>query len=179
MPYLVGTVAAAGITAYTVLVQPEGLPWNYFPAKIAWTWLLAGLPLLLVPFAHPKVGPGRAPRRSSAVRSRPGALALSPVTSPVLPNHLAWLQSGQAPTRTIAEWDQPDAASLRLAVGLGHPRTRYVVYAVSPEDDRLTNFWLAAYDPYDGRTDQNEFITWGYYETGTAADVCALLDLQP
>jgi hypothetical protein len=108
-----------------------------------------------------------------------GTLALSPVTSPVLPNQVAWLQSGLAPTQTIAEWDQPDVASLRLAVRLGHSRTRYVVHGVSPEDDRLTNFWLAAYDPYDGPTNRDEFITWGYYETGTVADVCALLVLQP
>lgn len=180
VPYLVGTVAAAGIVAYAVAVQAEGLAWNYFPAKIAWTWMLAGLPLLLVPFAHPRVAPGR---RLTTVTGAAGvvlgALALSPVTSPVLPNQVAWLQSGLTPTQTIAVWDQPDVVSLRLAVSLGHPRTRYVVYGVSPPDDRLTNFWLAAYDPYDGPTNRDEFITWGYYETGSPADICRLLDLQP
>ena len=180
VPYLVGTVAAAAVTTYAVLVQPPGLPWNYFPAKVAWTWLLVGFPLLLVPFAHPRVSPGRP---LTVVTGAMGvviaALVVSPVTSPVLPNTIAWTQSGQLPTRTIAEWDQPDVASLRLAVRLGHPRTRYVVYGVSPEDDRLTNFWLAAYDPYDGPTNQDEFIRWGYRETGTAADVCELLALQP
>jgi hypothetical protein len=180
VPYLVGTVAAAGIVAYAVAVQAEGLPWNYFPAKIAWTWMLAGLPLLLVPFAHPRVAPGR-PLTAAAGATGVviGALALSPVTSPVLPHQIAWLQSGLTPTQTIAEWDQPDVDSLRLAVSLGHPRTRFVVHAVSPEDDRLTNFWLAAYDPYDGPTNEDEFITWGYYETGTVADICGLLDIQP
>ena len=180
VPYLAAAVAAAAITASAVLVQVEGLPWNYFPAKIAWTWLLAGLPLLLVPFAHPRIAPGRrAPAVAGSVGVVLGALALSPLASPVLPNQVAWMQSGLTPSRTIADWDQPDVASLRLAVELGHPRTRYVVYGVFPEDDRLTNFWLAAYDPYDGPTDEDEFITWGNHETGTAADVCALLDLQP
>ena len=115
VPYLLGTVAAAGIMAYAVLVQPQGLPWNYFPAKIAWTWLLAGLPLLLVPFAHPRVAPGR---RATAVAGSAGvvlgALALSPVTSPVLPNQVAWLRaawprpgrspSGTSPTPPRCGW---------------------------------------------------------------------------
>lgn len=182
-PYLVGTVAVAGIVAYSVAVQAEGLAWNYFPAKIAWTWMIAGLPLLLVPFAHPRERPGVPARpviaATGAAAVLLGALALSPLTSPVLPNQVAWLQSGLHPSRTIAVWDQPDTASLRLAVSLGHPRTRYVVHAVSPVDDRLTNFWLAAYDPYDGPTNEDDFITWGYYETGTVADICELLEIQP
>ena len=179
VPYLVATVPVVGIVAYAVAVQAEGLAWNYFPAKIAWTWMLAGLPLLLVPFAHPRA-PGRAvvPTTGATVVLL-GALAVSPLTSPVLPHQVAWLQSGLTPSRTIAEWDQPDNASLRLAVSLGHPRTRYVVHAVSPIDDRLTNFWLAAYDPYDGPTNEDDFITWGYYETGTVADICELLEIQP
>jgi hypothetical protein len=60
-------------------------------------------------------------------------------------------------------------------VSLGRPRTRYVVYQVVPEDDRLTNFWLSMYD----RLDEREFLRWGYRETGTLADVCELLGLQP
>lgn len=179
VPYLVGTLPVLGIVAYAVAVQAEGLPWNYFPAKIAWTWMLAGLPLLLVPFAHPRVPARPLVAAGGAAGVLLGALALSPVTSPVLPQQTAWLQSGLTPTRTIAEWDQPDTDSLRMAVELGHPRTRYVVHAVSPPDDRLTNFWLAAYDPYDGPTNEDDFITWGYYETGTVADICELLEIQP
>jgi hypothetical protein len=63
--------------------------------------------------------------------------------------------------------------------GSGTPARATSSTGSRPEDDRLTNFWLAAYDPYDGPTNKDEFITWGYYETGTVADVCALLVLQP
>jgi len=180
VPYLAGTVAAATVTAYGVLAQPEGLPWNYYPAKVAWTWLLVGLPFLLVPFAHPRTAPGlRRTAVAGAAGVLVGALALSPVTSPVLPREVTWLQSGQAPTHAIAAWDQPDVDSLRLAVSLGHPRTRYVVYGVSPPDDRLTNFWLSAHDRIDGSVYDDEFLRWGYRETGTLAEVCELLVLQP
>ena len=179
-PYLAGTVAAAAITAYGVLAQPEGVPWNYYPAKVAWTWLLVGLPFLLVPFAHPRTAPGLGRTAVAGVTGvLLGALALSPVTSPVLPHPVSWLQSGQAPTHTMAAWDQPDIDSLRLAVSLGHPRNRYVVYAVSPPDDRLTNFWLSAYDRIGGSVYHDEFLRWGYRETGTLAEVCELLVLQP
>ena len=117
---------------------------------------------------------GRGVRRSRPRRPRPVAADL---TGPAEPGRLDAERPDPVPhDRRLGPARRRLAAAGRR---LGHPRTRYVVYGVSPEDDRLTNFWLAAYDPYDGPTDEDEFITWGYHETGTAADVCALLDLQP
>ena len=180
VPYLVGTVAAAGITAYAVLVQAEGLPWNYFPAKIAWTWLLAGLPLLLVPVRAPTGRPraaGHGGRRVHRCRPRRPRPVSADLTGPAEPGRLDAERPGPDPDdRRLGPARRRLAAAGRRA---GPSADRYVVYGVSPEDDRLTNFWLAAYDPYDGPTNEDEFITWGYHETGTAADVCALLDLQP
>jgi hypothetical protein len=174
-PYLVGTVAMLAITVYAVAVQPPGLAWNYFPSKIPWIWTLVGFPLLLLPFAHPRTSQSRTVAVAGAASVVLAASALAPVTSPVLPEAAGWLQSGRTPTPDLAHWSQPDAESLRLAVGLGDRRTRYVVYQVTPEEDRLTNFWLTAYDPLDDR----EFLRWGYRETGTLADLCGLLELQP
>ncbi|WP_372735094.1 hypothetical protein [Nocardioides sp.] len=179
-PYAVGSLAVAGVTTYAVLIQREGQLWNYFPAKIAWIWVLVGLPLLLVPFAHPAAPTRRAlPTVAGALAVVLAALSLSPITAPVLPAEAAWLQGGRTTTKSIDRWGQPDAAALRLAVRLGDRRTRYVVHNVDPGNDRLTNFWLAAYDPLDGPTNRDEFINWGYRATGTVADICELLDLQP
>ena len=179
-PYFVGTIAAAGITAYAVWVQPAGLPWNYFPSKVAWIWVLVGVPLLLVPFAHPRAGAGRRSRViAGALCVLLGVSSLSPLTAPVLPHALGWLDGGRAPTPTLSTWEQPDVAALRLAVRLGAGRTRYVVYRVVPEEDRITNFWLAAHEPYGELGDDSRFVGWAYGETGTAADICALLALQP
>ena len=149
VPYLAGTAATAALTVFTILIQPEGVIWGYFPSKLPWIWTLVGLTMLLLPFAHP-VRPART-RRSRAVLAGGAAsvllaaTALSPLTSPLLPARLAWLQSW-APRRggTMWQWAQPTADSLSLAVSLGDRRERYVVYSVSPPDDRLTNFWLGA-----------------------------------
>jgi hypothetical protein len=179
-PYLCGTAAVALVTAGAVVLQPDGFPWAYFPAKLAWVWLLAGLPLLLTPFAHPPSDRGRRlPVAVGALAVLVGVTALSPIASPVVPRAAVWTQSGNQPSQRIGEWAQPDAQSLRLAVSLGHRRTRYVVFAVEPPADRLTNFWLVPYDPSKGTNRDNAFFMWGYSEVGTVADICALLDAEP
>ena len=103
------------------------------------------------------------------------ATALSPLTSPLLPARLAWLQSGPAPSGTMWQWAQPTADSLRLAVSLGDRRERYVVYNVSPPDDRLTNFWLAPYDAVGDR----EFFRFSVLTANSLPDICTLLATQP
>jgi hypothetical protein len=72
-------------------------------------------------------------------------------------------------------WAQPTADSLRLAVSLGDHRERYVVYNVSPPDDRLTNFWLAPYDAVGDR----EFFRFSVLTANTLPDICTLLATQP
>jgi hypothetical protein len=115
VPYLVGTVTALGITTYAVLAQPDGLPWNYSPSKIAWIWILVGFPLLLLPFAHPRrPSPHLLPVVAGAAGVVLAAMAFSPVTSPVLPSALAWrtaaarrrrpLPSGTSRTSTRCGW---------------------------------------------------------------------------
>ena len=179
VPYLAGTAATAAITIYTILIQPEGVIWGYFPSKLPWIWTLVGLTMLLLPFAHP-VRPART-RLSRAVLAGGAAsvllaaTALSPLTSPLLPARLAWLQSGPAPSGTMWHWAQPTADSLRLAVSLGDRRERYVVYNVSPPDDRLTNFWLAPYDAVGDR----EFFRFSVLTANTLPDICTLLATQP
>ena len=176
VPFLAGSVVALGIVVYSVAVQPPGLAWNYYPAKVAWIWALVALPLLLVPFARP--GPA-----GPSARAAPGALgvllvgiALSPVASPVLPAAVGWTQSGLQPQgSSVGAWVQPDAASLRLVERLASTRKRYVAYAVVPEEDRITNFWLATYEAYDN----NSFIAWAYFEQGGPQDICTLLAEQP
>ena len=177
-PFLLGTLAVLAITVYAVIVQPAGQPWNYFPSKVPWIWTLVGLPLLLLPFAHPRAAQLRATVVAGAVSVLLAASALAPVTSPVLPAALGWLQSGRTPTPSLGDWSQPDAASLRLAVSLGDRGTRYVVHGVSPDDDRLTNFWLVPYDDPRDRLEEGSFFRWGYRE-GSLQDVCDLLSGQP
>jgi hypothetical protein len=189
VPFFAGSVAVLGIVAYSVAAQPPGLAWNYYPSKVAWLWTVAALPLLLVPFAHPRRSePAPAEARSRTVTVVLGAAgvllaatAFSGVGSPVLPSALSWSQTtlASSPTRgawtTIGDWAQPNADSLRLAVRLGDPHQRYVVYRYDPAEDRITNFWLA---PYDTRADQ-VLLRWAYAEQGGAADICSLLSQQP
>ena len=113
VPFLAGSVVALGIVGWAVIGQPANLPWNYYPAKLAWIWAVVALPLLLVPFSHPRVRGQQPAGRGSAVLGAIGVLiaaaALSPVASPVLPKELAWTQVGLAPASTIGTWTYPTA----------------------------------------------------------------------
>ena len=192
LPFLAASLAVLGIVAVSVATQPPGLAWNYYPSKLAWIWTVVALPLLLVPFAHPRRSeptrsgaPAAGGRTVAVVAGAVGVLlagtALSGVGSPVLPAALSWSQTtvASSPTRgawsTIGDWSQPDAESLRLAVRLGDPDQRYVVHLVDPPEDRLTNFWLAPYDAPGDRV----LLRWAYTEQGGLADVCVLLRQQP
>jgi len=160
VPYLVGSLAAAALTVEFVITQPDGQAWNYFPAKFAWVWLLVGLPLLLVPLAHS--------RTAKAWLPLVGVLGVLVVLGPI-----------GSPLTRIHDWSKPSAGSLDLAVELGAPSERYVVYEVRPTEDRLTNFWLVAYDGETGPTRDNPFFVWAYHETGSVADICSLLADEP
>lgn len=170
-PYLAGSVVALVVTLSLVVMQPDEARWNYLPAKLAWVWLLVGLPLLLAPFAHPR----RDGRPVVAVGISLGAVLvlvaatfLSPLPTPV----------GRG-ERTIGAWTNPDGRSLRLAVDLADPSARYVVFEVRGAEDRMTNFWLVVQDGDTGPSRGNVFFMWAYGSSGGAAEVCDLLDAQP
>jgi hypothetical protein len=175
VPFLTASVVALGIVVYAVAAQPAGLAWNYYPSKVAWIWATVAFPFLLVPFAQPRGGP--APRSTlGAVAVLLAAIALSPVATPVLPSAMAWTQTGlEQQGYSVGAWEQPDAAALRLVERLGSTRQKYVVYGVDPEEDRITNFWLATYDPFEN----NKFIAWAYFEQNRPEDICTILDQQP
>jgi len=173
-PYAAGTLVAAGIVAWSVAEQSPGQAWNYYPSKVAWIWALVTLPLLLLPFLRRRPG-----RVAGVAVVLVAALALSPVASPVLPASLGWAQTGLNHYPTVGTWTQPTPSALELAVRLGDGRRHYVVYAVDPAQDRITNFWLAVYTAPPRSYFADPLVGWAYTETGTIQDVCALLGLQP
>jgi len=198
VPFAAGSLVTLGIVIYAVVGQPEGMAWNYYPAKVAWLWATVALPMLLLPFAHPhphprpgaeadvatggttgeKTGERTARGRAAlgAVAVLLGGVAFSPVASPLFADHIGWTQNGLFRQGfALGDWEQPDAAALNLVERLGSQRKKYVVYGVDPQEDRITNFWLATYDPYE----DSDLIGWAYFEQGRPEDICTILDKQP
>lgn len=178
-PWAVGTVTSLAVVVYAVAVQPPGLPWNYFPAKVAWVWILLSLPLVLTALVHPRAAGTRHAQTIGALAVLALAAGVARVASPVVPMDLQWLGATDRPLGSIGNWSRPSADSLRLAADLGDRRTRYVVFDVDPAEDRLTNFWLAVHHPPSGPFTDDEFVMWSYRPAGAVEDLCDLLDLQP
>jgi hypothetical protein len=186
VPWSAGTLAAVGVVIYAVTEQPPGLPWNYFPAKVAWTWVLVCLPFLLLPFtraAHSDDSAGA--DRARLTRWGPVVallviVGISPVPSPVLPTSTQWVNATDRPLDSVGDWRYPSADALRLAVDLVDRPDRYVVFRVDGFNDVLTNFWLSARDPVEGYFTEDEFITWQYGGSHENFNrLCDLLELQP
>ena len=116
IPYLAGTAATAAITIYTILIQPEGVIWGYFPSKVPWIWTLVGLTMLLLPFAHPYDPPAPAVPGPCWPAARPAS---------------CWprLPSRRSPRRScLPAWPGCRAARRRAGrcgSGSSPPRTRY------------------------------------------------------
>jgi hypothetical protein len=185
-PYFAGTAVAALVVVYAVTAQPAGSEWNYYPAKLSWLWIATGLPLLLVPAAHPHDdrGSGRGIRAGREVALSAGVLLIAAagtrVSSPLLPPALAPWGPGASQhdgSRSLLDgWDLPDAQTLAHVVALGDDGRRVVLWDMrDPGNDRLGNFWLATYDPIA----DTRLTRWAYGSMHTEiADLCALLEVD-
>jgi hypothetical protein len=198
LPHLMGTIAVTCIVVYAVTRQPSGSEWNYYPAKLAWLWILAGLPMLLIPAAYavPAFVGGRLRREavdaSFRVTSSVVVLALAAVmvrvSSPLLPPALALVGGGGHVFGNAwsipAGWGQPDARMVRFVLDLAREDRSWVIWSYSdPGHDRLGNFWLSTLDPLPApgqgpRVDA--FGGWAYtYDPTDIAALCSLLASKP
>ena len=198
LPYAFGTLGAGILVGYAVWRQPPGALWNYYPAKIAWLWILVSFPLLLVPAAF-LVPPLRStggrgiPRRTAfAAVGALAALGLASVSdvvsSPLLPRTIASYTSGARiawGSQSIPSgWDWPAPSAIDAVLRLGSLKRPLVMWnLIDPANDRLGNFWLAVYGPLpaDGlRFGESNFIGWAYSsDNSDIAQLCVLLREEP
>ena len=198
LPYLLGTLAAGAVVTYAVAQQPPGLEWNYYPAKLAWIWVLVGFPLLLTPAAFV------VPLRSTTAWGRrvlPTTIAAAAsiavlglaatsvrVSSPLLPQAAAALAPGAQPDGTtlliLNGWQGPDWRTVDAVLALGAKKQSLVMWNYfDPGNDRLGNFWLATYDPLlspDSGAMFAQFFNWAAAEDGVDVNqLCDLLNRDP
>ena len=198
LPYLLGTLAAGAVVTYAVAQQPPGLEWNYYPAKLAWIWVLVGFPLLLTPAAFV------VPLRSTTAWGRrvlPTTIAAAAsiavlglaatsvrVSSPLLPQAAAALAPGAQPGGTtlliLNGWQSPDWRTVDAVLALGAKKQSLVMWNYfDPGNDRLGNFWLATYDPLlspDSGAMFAQFFNWAAAEDGVDVNqLCDLLNRDP
>jgi hypothetical protein len=198
LPYLLGTLAAGAVVTYAVAQQPPGLEWNYYPAKLAWIWVLVGFPLLLTPAAFV------VPLRSTTAWGRrvlPTTIAAAAsiavlglaatsvrVSSPLLPQAAAALAPGAQPGGTtlliLNGWQGPDWRTVDAVLALVAKKQSLVMWNYfDPGNDRLGNFWLSTYDPLlspDSGAMFAQFSNWAGAEDGVDVNqLCDLLNRDP
>lgn len=197
LPYGMGTLGAGAIVLFMAVQQPAGSEWNYYPAKVAWIWVLVGFSLLLVPAAFVRARPAatssvtQAHRLLLAVAGSLGVLALvvssSGVGSPLLPVEPAAASSSCSRTTDTASivggWRYPDARIAEAVLEYGAIDRPLAFWAYTdPLNDRMGNFWMSTYDQEDPQSPQFQFSPFGQWAYGSPCVVerlCELLNQDP
>jgi hypothetical protein len=200
--YPVATLVVLALVVYAVSAQPPTMLWGYYPSKLAWIWIAVSLPYFAVATAivvsHATVTPefANATRHGFSALARPARLvvvllaiafgvlairAVSPVPSPYAEVDLL----RRDVTSAVAEgWVSPSAASVAKVLEVGNSSEKLVMWNyLDPSNDRLGNFWLAAYDEQPAPRSSwplGALAMWSYYEVpGQTSSLCDLLKLEP